>query len=144
MEEFFFLHLQHCCTCVVSTFMKSVDILRGHNLKRSNSRESIIDVIETVGQALSETEIRKRLTDENDRSTFYSSFKTLHQYNIIHKIVVDNKVVKHAHFYCQECQSVKCMDNISVQNYNLPQGYTNSETVLLIKSPCCECKNQDA
>ncbi|WP_430813756.1 Fur family transcriptional regulator [Carboxylicivirga sp. RSCT41] len=137
-------------------FMKPADILKYHNLKRSNCRESIIEVIMTAGKALSETEIREQLTGEYDRSTFYRSFKTLHQHNIIHKIVIDNKVVKyaldkgisnkaeHAHFYCQECQSVKCMDNIPVQNFDLPQGYTNNETVLLIKGTCCECIKENS
>ncbi|MCU4158337.1 transcriptional repressor [Carboxylicivirga sp. A043] len=124
-------------------------------MKRTACRDGILEVILAAGQALSETEIRERLSGDFDRTTFYRSFKTLHEHQIIHKIVVDNQLTKyaldnsvtnkkpHAHFYCDQCQAVKCLDNIPVQNYQLPQGYTNNETEVLIKGTCCQCKPQD-
>lgn len=108
----------------------------------------------TANQALSENEIRERLSGNYDRTTFYRSFKTLEQHNIIHKIVVDNQLVKyamdnslthkdaHAHFYCNECTSVKCLDDVPVQAYKLPDGYADVETDVLIKGICSNCKNQ--
>ena len=133
--------------------MKAVDILNNHNLKRTSCREGIIEVVMTAGQALSENEIRARLTGNYDRTTFYRSFKTLEEHKIIHKIVVDNQLVKyaldnsvthkheHAHFYCNECDTVKCLDDIPVKQYQLPDGYSNEETEVIIKGTCANCKD---
>lgn len=135
--------------------MKAVDILNNHNLKRTSCREGIIELIMTANQALSENEIREQLGGNYDRTTFYRSFKTLEERKIIHKIVVDNQLVKyaldntvthlneHAHFYCNECNTVKCMGNVPVQKYQLPDGYSDVETEVLIKGRCKKCKNQE-
>lgn len=131
--------------------MKAVDILKSFNLKRTSCREGIIDVVIAANHALSENEIRGRLTGTYDRTTFYRSFKTLEEHNILHKIVVDNLQVKyaldnsvthkaeHAHFYCYECHTVRCMDNIPVYRYQLPEGYSDVETEVLIKGTCEKC-----
>lgn len=133
--------------------MKASEILNNHNLKRTSCREGIIDVVRTAKQALSENEIRQQLAGNYDRTTFYRSFKTLEEHKILHKIVVDNQLVKyaldngithknkHAHFYCNECNTVKCMDNIPVQDYLLPAGYSGFETEVLIKGTCAKCKS---
>ncbi|MFW5760337.1 MAG: Fur family transcriptional regulator [Cyclobacteriaceae bacterium] len=135
--------------------MKPVEILNNHNLKRTSCREGIIEVVMIAKQALSENEIRERLVGNYDRTTFYRSFKTLEEHKIIHKIVVDNQLVKyaldntvthkdeHAHFYCNECNTVKCMENVPVQKYHLPDGYSDVETEVLIKGTCANCKNQE-
>lgn len=135
--------------------MKPIEILNKHNLKRTSCREGIIQVIINANSALSENEIRERLEGTYDRTTFYRSFKTLEEYNIIHKIVVDNQLVKysldntithkneHAHFYCTMCHAVKCMDSVPVKKYQLPEGYSDNETEVLIKGTCAKCKTED-
>ena len=135
--------------------MKAVDILNNHNLKRTSCREGIIEVVMTAKQALSENEIREQLVGNYDRTTFYRSFKTLEEHKIIHKIVIDNQLVKyaldnavthkdeHAHFYCNECNAVKCMDNVPVQKYKLPDGYSGIQTEVIIRGICPNCKNRE-
>jgi len=134
--------------------MRPLEVLNSHNLKRTSCREGIIDVVMNANQALSENEIRERLSGNYDRTTFYRSFKTLEQHNIIHKIVVDNQLVKyaldnsvthkgtHAHFYCKECAAVKCLEDVPVHKYQLPDGYADVETDVLIKGICSNCKYQ--
>ena len=134
--------------------MKAIDVLNSRNLKRTSCREGIIDVIMSSKQALSENEIREHLAGNYDRTTFYRSFKTLEEHNILHKIVVDNQLVKyaldntlshkdeHAHFYCNKCNTVKCMDFIPLHKYQLPDGYDDIETEVLIKGICSNCKRQ--
>jgi len=135
--------------------MKAVEILNNHNLKRTSCREGIIEVLMTAKQALSENEIRERMVGNYDRTTFYRSFKTLEEHKIIHKIIIDNQLVKyaldntvthkdeHAHFYCNECNAVQCMDNVPIQKYQLPDGYSDVETEVLIKGTCANCKKQE-
>lgn len=106
----------------------------------------------SADRALSENEIRKRLKVNYDRTTFYRSFKTLEEHKIIHRIVVDNQTVKyaldnsitnkkeHAHFYCNDCQEVQCLESAVIRKMQLPAGYTEEETEILIRGTCSLCK----
>jgi Fur family ferric uptake transcriptional regulator len=130
--------------------MDAKKILQNNNLKRTSCREGIINVVMSANHALSENEIRERLPGNYDRTTFYRSFKTLEQHNIIHRIVVDNQLVRyaidnsinrkdeHIHFYCNKCNIVKCID-VSIQKYSLPEGYKQAETEVVIKGICSDC-----
>lgn len=134
--------------------MKAVDILNKHKLKRTSCREGIIEVVMSAGSALSESEIRDRLVGNYDRTTFYRSFKTLEQCNIIHKIVVDNQIIKyeldnsitskkeHAHFYCNNCKTIQCLDGIEITMPVLPDGYKIQELELILKGECTQCTSQ--
>jgi len=131
--------------------VRSIDILNSHNLKRTGCREGIIDVIISANQALSENEIREQLADSYDRTTFYRSFKTLQEFKIIHKIVIDNLLVKyeldnsvtskkeHAHFYCCSCKAVQCIDTIDIPQLPVPEGYKVHDMELIVKGECNEC-----
>ena len=133
--------------------MKPIEILSSHNLKRTSCREGIIDVIMTSKTALSENEIRDSLVGNYDRTTFYRSFKTLEENKIIHKIVVDNQLVRyaldnsvthkkeHAHFYCNECKTVRCLDSVEIEEPALPPGFSKSEVEVVIKGTCNICQN---
>lgn len=135
--------------------MEPSQILHEHQLKRTSCREGIIVTIMDAGMALSENEIREKLEGNYDRTTFYRAFKTLHDHQIIHKIVVDNQIVKyaidnsvtkknsHAHFYCQDCNTVQCMETVPVSIPQLPDGFTSSETEIIIKGRCNHCQNPE-
>jgi Fur family ferric uptake transcriptional regulator len=135
--------------------MTAVDILYSRNLKRTSCREGIIEVMMSADHALSEHEIRERIAGNYDRTTFYRSFKKLEEHNVIHKIIVDNQLVKyaidnsvthsgeHAHFFCNECNSVKCIDSAPLQSYPLPEGYSHDATEVLIRGKCDTCKNRN-
>lgn len=134
--------------------MKANEVLYHHNLKRTSCREGIIEVMMSATQALSENEIRDMLPGQYDRSTFYRSFKTLQEFKILHKIVVDNQLVKyaldnsitqkkaHAHFYCSRCQAVLCLQSVAVQDIQLPDGYSGMETEIIVKGICAVCQNK--
>lgn len=134
--------------------MKAIDILSHHHLKRTGCREGIIDVIIAANEALSESEIKERLTSSYDRTTFYRSFKTLEKNNVIHKVVVDNQNIKyalshhtdkqkkHAHFYCNKCHTVQCLNDVPVQKIQLPEGYSEAETEIIIKGTCPDCQER--
>lgn len=131
--------------------MKPYEVLIDKNLKRTSCREGILEVIQESGEALSENEIRERLSGTYDRTTFYRTFKTLQRKSILHKIVVDNQMVKyaldnsitmkkeHAHFFCTVCHTVRCLDSVEVRTPLLPQGYTATCTEVIIKGVCGNC-----
>ncbi len=131
--------------------MKAREILHKHNLVHTNCRQSIIDTIADAGFAISEDEIKERVDASFDRTTFYRSFRTLVENNIIHKIVVDNQLVKyaltegsgvcsnHIHFYCNVCGIVECLPEAGIKIPGLPAGYVHVEKELIIKGYCSKC-----
>lgn len=134
--------------------MKAQEILHQHNLVRTSCRQSIIDTIANSGFAVSEEEIKQKVEGNYDRTTFYRSFKTLIEKNIIHKIVVDNLLVKyaitennvlsknHVHFYCNKCGIVECMPDAKIKIPALPAGYSQVESELIIKGFCNHCNQK--
>lgn len=131
--------------------MKPLEVLQTNDLKRTACREGILTIMLDSAQALSEKEISEELASNFDRTTFYRSFKILLEKSIIHKIVVDNQVIKyalnnsvthknrHSHFYCNECDSVFCLDSIPVEEPKIPQGFEASEIEIIIKGLCDNC-----
>lgn len=131
--------------------MKPLEILNKHNLKGTGCRLGIIELMLHSVHPLSENEIRTALNGNYDRTTFYRSFKTLEEHRIVHKVVVDNQIVKyeldstitkrkrHAHFYCNSCKTVQCLDGVEVPNPVLPEGYRVSEIELIVKGECSRC-----
>ncbi len=136
--------------------MEAADILNDHHLKRTSCREGIINVIIAAHGAISENDIKARLDSSYDRTTFYRSFKTLEKNNVIHKVIIDSQNVKyalshhhdrqesHAHFYCQKCHTVQCLNEINVQNIQLPDGYSGDEAEVIIKGTCPDCQKENA
>lgn len=131
--------------------MKSKEILHKHNLIRTSCRQNIIETVAGSGHAVSEDEIKQKVEGTYDRTTFYRSFKTLIENNILHKIVVDNQLVKyaltdnsqmskkHIHFYCNRCGIVECLPDTEINTPKLPAGYTRIETELIVKGYCNKC-----
>ncbi len=131
--------------------MKPNEMLQKHNLKCTGCREGIISIMMDSKHALSENEIKEKLSEKYDRTTFYRSFKILQQNKIIHKIVVDNQLIKyaldnpvdnknHAHFFCHECQSVKCLNSIAIEQPPLPEGFSCTEAEMVMKGTCDTCQ----
>ncbi len=132
--------------------MEPEKVLHEHNLKRTGCREGIIAVITEAGQPLSENEIRNRLSGNFDRTTFYRSFKTLQENDILHRIAIGNQLVKyaigsqdvnrqnHAHFHCTSCNEIRCLKPVPINTGNLPENYVVLETEVILKGLCAKCR----
>ncbi len=126
-------------------------ILQAYLLKRTSCREGIIETMLEAPHALSENEIRHAIKGNYDRTTFYRSFKTLIEKNVMHRIILDNQFVKyalneikseqqlHAHFFCKQCSRVMCVEAESITGLNLPNGFRVNETELVLKGSCTNC-----
>ncbi len=142
--------MQHDCKYKFVALMDTFSILRTHNLRRTACREGILKVIMTSGKALSESEIRSNLSGNFDRTTFYRSFKTMEDSGILHKIVVDDRMIRyglsesvtgkssHPHFYCTSCHSVFCLED-SLVAPQLPAGYSSQNLEMIVKGVCKKC-----
>ncbi len=133
--------------------MKEItEILHENDLVRTSCREEIIKAIVKSPIPLSEEEIKSAISGNFDRTTFYRTFKTLIAKEVIHKIVIDNTLIKyaitekqnrtrqHAHFYCLRCSRVYCIPEVNWEYKDLPGKYKPEQAELLIKGYCTNCK----
>lgn len=134
--------------------MQAIDILQQHQLKKTSPRLSIIEALQSADAPLAETEISEKMGSHYDRTTFYRSMQTLEKAGIIHRIVVDKLLVKyamnhveltsknqpdHAHFFCNNCKKLICLEEIHPGPYRLPSGFQSSESEVIIKGLCNKC-----
>lgn len=130
-------------------------LLHSHKLRRTSCRQGIIDILANASEALTENEIKSMLDMQHDRTTVYRSFRTLLENDLIHKIVLDNQLVKyalnpksharheHVHFYCKYCEKLVCIEMDNFQELTLPAGFEASETEVIVKGTCKKCGNKN-
>jgi Fur family ferric uptake transcriptional regulator len=133
--------------------MTPVDILQQHHIKKTSSRVAILQALKRGGFPLTEAEIKAQMGDLYDRITFYRNMQSMAEAGILHRIVVDNTLVKyalnpcdkknchhinHAHFFCRKCSKLICLDEIEIET-KLPEGYVREEVELLVRGVCNLC-----
>lgn len=139
--------------------MSATDVLKHHNIKKTAGRIAIIKALQDKCCPLSENEIKELMLESYDRITFYRNIHTLSAAGIIHKIVVDNTLIRyglnccesahdhnvhknnHAHFYCEKCQSVVCLQEIKIPEFCLPEGFVSADSDIIIKGKCEKCNH---
>ena len=131
--------------------MDAVEMLRSKGLKKTAQRIVLINILQRKNIALTESDIKSEMGELYDRITFYRTVQTLIDATVIHRIIVDNKMVKyalsdtvsenknHSHFFCKKCHSVTCLENIPAFECHLPKGYQAEENEVLIKGICGKC-----
>lgn len=127
------------------------ELLHLVNLRKTNCRQGIIDILTQSDEAMTENEIKSILDGNHNRTTFYRSFKILLQNNLIHRIVVDNQLTKyaitrkvrqnyrHIHIYCLDCDKILCLESDSFSEPQLPAGFKPIEIEIIIKGKCKKC-----
>lgn len=131
--------------------MDSKQLLANHKLSITEGRMNILKIFIQSKVGLSETDIRHRLNPKTDRATIYRTLKIFRETGIIHPVsaegsatnyVLKKEPLEHLHFKCTKCGDITCLANIEISGYNLPKGYTKSESNFLIIGICNKCNNQ--
>jgi Fur family ferric uptake transcriptional regulator len=131
-------------------------ILKDFDLRKTKSREDILELFIDNEFALSQSDIENHLSHSLDRVTVYRTIKTFLEKGLIHKILSDEGSPKyalcpeecadtahhheHVHFKCEQCGQTTCIDNIDVPKVTLPSGYDYHESNLLVSGICPECR----
>ncbi len=135
--------------------MNAIELLKSKGLKKTAQRIMLINILQKAPIALTESDIKMEMGDLYDRITFYRTVQILLDTDIIHRITVDNTIIKyaintlhttrqemdHAHFFCKNCHSVICIGDMPLIKYKLPDGFTSDECEILIKGICVNCQN---
>ena len=46
----------------------------------------------------------------------------------------------HIHFYCEKCKQTTCLDDISIQDIKLPEGFVSHSLSFVVKGICPKCQ----
>ena len=126
------------------------------NLRVTQPRKLIMQVLCGSEAAVSQADIEKSLDNQVDRVTVYRTLKSFEEAGIIHKITDTDAVAKyalclddchkgsahshnHAHFHCTACGNTTCLNSVHIEVPDLPKGYLVSETKLIMSGLCAAC-----
>lgn len=133
-----------------------IHILKQNRLSVTGSRHKILEVFLATDGALAHTDIEKRAGESFDRVTVYRTLQTFAEKGIIHLIPTTDNSIKyalckndcapghhhddHVHFICGECEKTICLDNVTVPEVKLPEGFTPNHTEMVVTGVCGECR----
>lgn len=132
-------------------------ILKKYGLAITESRKQILELFKASEGALAHADIEKKSSANFDRVTIYRTLQTFLEKGIIHSIpTADNSVLyalckddcaitghhhdNHVHFVCNQCSVAYCLDNITIPEVKLPEGFEPKEAAVVIKGICKNCR----
>ena len=130
-------------------------LLEKNKLSRTPCRIEIIKALQKSGSALSEPEIREKISEQFDRTTVYRSLRSFLRQDVIHSITLDGGEVRyalspkkevaysnhHVHFFCNDCNGVFCISHQAFVTPELPKGFEATNFDLLVHGKCRNCNN---
>ena len=135
-------------------------LLKANQLKITQPRLRVLDSISDKSTAVSQPELEKILGTEIDRVTLYRILASFEEKGILHKVFDLNGTAtyalcstkcsarhhhdQHVHFICSVCNSVFCLDEISVPKINLPTNFSLHSIAINAVGLCDSCQEKDA
>lgn len=126
-------------------------LLQKHCLKKTKLRLALLNCFIKAKHAQSYAAIKKSLGVEIDKSTLYRNLSVFEQAGIIHRINDQSGVAKyafgkahghdgnHAHFVCENCQMVYCMEDAMTTQISVPKGFKKKAVQTIVKGICSDC-----
>ncbi|WP_022851193.1 Fur family transcriptional regulator [Limisalsivibrio acetivorans] len=127
------------------------DLLRGKNLKVTQARERVLDVLLGSERPLNAKEVHSE--SESDQATVYRALSVLKESGLVREILGESGVSfyekacrhnpVHPHFHCEVCGMVYCLDPLSFEDGlilgKVGEGFTVKSVSLDIKGVCSKC-----
>jgi Fur family ferric uptake transcriptional regulator len=120
---------------------KPVEMLREAGLRRTPVRAGVLGILMDSRQPQSAGQILEKLPEGTDNVTLYRTLQTFTDKNLVHRVRGDDQVWRygfgalhdtakheHAHFVCDECGTVECLDETPApkpekKQYRVRSGY---------------------
>lgn len=143
--------------------MKSAEhVLKQKKMRVTPARTEVLELFIQAANALSHGDLEKKLGPHFDRVTLYRTLGSFVENGLIHKVPDETgaqrfaycnhdhpehegeHVHTHVHFNCTRCNRTLCLDDIDIPSVHLPKGFTQSESVYLVKGCCTLCSKKGA
>jgi len=131
-------------------------LLKRNQLSITDSRSKILELFLQQNGALAHADIEKKSGASFDRVTVYRTLQTFVEKGIIHTIpTADNSILyalckdecseghhhdHHVHFVCQQCANTICLEDITVPEVKLPNGYQATQVEVVVNGICKDCR----
>src|ERR1700712_3148512 len=124
------------------------DILKQNQLSITDNRLIILELFTSNDKALSHADIERLNGKHFDRVTIYRTLQTFVDKGIIHTIPTADNSVRyalckdacteghhhddHVHFVCSKCSNTICLEDITVPDVKLPNGYQITQVEVVV------------
>lgn len=135
------------------------DLLRENGLKVTSQRLRVLDEITHKNAAISQPDLEKIVGKDIDRVTLYRILSSFEEKGIVHKIFDLNGTAtyamctsnctenhhhdQHIHFICSVCNSVFCLDEVSLPKITLPPHFALHSLAINAVGLCANCQKED-
>ena len=135
-------------------------VLKANQLKITQPRLRVLDIISTKLSAISQPELEKILGSEIDRVTLYRILASFEEKGILHKVFdlngtatyafcstkcsADHHHDQHVHFICSVCNSVYCLEEIALPKINLPTDFSLHSIAINAVGICDICNEKSS
>ncbi len=135
-------------------------VLKANQLKITQPRLRVLDIISTKHSAISQPELEKILGSEIDRVTLYRILASFEEKGILHKVFdlngtatyafcstkcsADHHHDQHVHFICSVCNSVYCLEEIALPKINLPTDFSLHSIAINAVGICDICNEKSS
>jgi Fur family ferric uptake transcriptional regulator len=133
--------------------MNHQEILKSSKLSLTNHRIELLNILSGCKQAISEKELELLMNGNCNRTTIYRNLNSLVEKKIVHRILSgeavkyklvtgkkeNGKKFDHVHFDCTSCNTTYCLEELAVQDFKLPEGFTKTENQFIIFGICKNC-----
>ncbi len=130
---------------------KFEQMLDQKGLKKTKVRKALIQHFMKMNHAQSYNDLQKALVGDIDKSTLYRNLTSFEKAGLIHRINDLSGITKyaygespeqgreHAHFVCESCETVYCVEGLDAPQVSVPQGFQTKEVQTIVRGICADC-----
>lgn len=129
-------------------------LLRERGARVTPARLRVLALLRTSDRGLSHHDVEQALADDTpvDRVTLYRVLDWLVEQGLAHKVADEQRVFRfsaaeradaphaaHAHFVCDDCGKVFCLDDLLPVAPRLPAGFASTQVEFAVHGHCAHC-----
>jgi len=136
--------------------MTDTDLLRHHDLRVTALRLDLLRILRGSERALTHLEVESQLKVEADRVSVFRSLNAFEEAGLVHRVLDARGTScfapcgdacghghhndEHAHFRCNTCGHVFCLEAVELPEVSLPQGFKLTSGHLQLEGICKSCR----
>jgi len=128
------------------------ECIRALGARVTPARVAVLRLLQQAERALSHRDVEEALHAAFDRVTLYRVLDWLVDSGLAHRVTDADRVFrfspvttagvvhdKHAHFRCEACGKVFCLDDVPLPVPHLPAGFSGKSVEYSISGQCAAC-----
>ncbi len=145
----------------IFNIMKETEIialLAQHGIKPTANRIILVKELHEEERPQSLMELEERILTI-DKGNIYRMLTLFREHHLVHAIECNDSGTKyelchsshgedddddiHAHFYCERCHELTCLEDTHIPQIPLPEGYRKTSVTYTVKGICEQCSRKE-